>query len=376
MRKVVQLCSFESVYNEKLQRELINSPRFSDSYELSSIYFDNELKKYQEKYQPPYSNLNRIQKLIFWRRMSQYLYSIVPTDPERDILHIQFVDFRFLFVLPYIRKSCKKIIISFWGSDLLRQTKRNLKLLLLLFRTTDLITFETQEMINAFESVMGNKYRDKYRTVKFGLSGLDEQDRASREETEDFKKAHHIPDDRTIVVIGYNRIVQQQHLAVIKSLIEAEVSKEKIYIVIPWTYGKEEAGYKEKIEELLKGRYDYQFISGRLSDHEVACLRKVTDVLVQVQTTDSFSATMLETLYEKKTVITGSWLPYDELIRKGITMAFVNDPEETGRMIAAHLEKPLIAEKQLDDNRVTVRGIASWDSNLKDWIGLYDELSR
>lgn len=373
-KKVVQLCSFDSVYNDNLQKKLVEDNYFNGEFQLTAIILDQKKQEFLKTCKKDnYDDFSIIQKIIFWIRFNKYLAAKYPFDKSKDIVNIQFVDQCFLLLLKYLRNNFKHIVLSYWGSDLLRETPKRVKRLEPLYKMAGFITFETVEMRTAFEKIIGLKYRNKCRLVKFGLSELDVLDKISESDIKSFKRKYHIPDKRKIVVIGYNRIKQQQHLAVVRSLLETKISNEEIYIVFPWTYGVEDVEYKNDIISSLGKKYEYCFLEKRLSDNEVACLRKITNIFVQVQVTDSLSATMLETLYEEKIVITGKWLPYDELYRRGIKMVLVNNPDEVGFNISSIINGDCLTDKELRQNRELVRDISSWESNLKDWISLYKE---
>ena len=79
---------------------------------------------------------------------------------------------------------------------------------------------------------------------------------------------------------------------------------------------------------------------------------------------------MLETLYADNMVITGSWLPYDDLYDMGIKMVKVDSASMTGDALAEVVCNPVLKEKT-DGNRSIISQYSSWTSNLKNWIELY-----
>lgn len=370
-KKILQFCTFDSVYNTNLQKQLNNDSDFASEYSLVSLTLESLIEAFLKNQGiSEYSSLNKLKKLLFWKKFCRYLNIAYPFDPQKDIVNIQFVDFKYIWLIGYLKKNFSRIILSFWGSDLLRQSNRRLKAMNKLFKVSDVITFETEEMEHIFEKKTNRNYKSKYSLVKFGLSELDEIDGLSNDDIHRFCHKYKIDSCKKTVVVGYNRIFQQQHLPVIQSLIKYNVSSEDIFIIVPWTYGNHDPEYRRRLEDCIKGKYNYCFLNDHLDEKEIACLRKITDIFVQVQMTDSLSASMLETLYAKNMVITGRWLPYEELIDKGIKMAYVDSPELVGEEVRRLIECSQNEEERLR-NKLIVHDMSSWDTNLEKWKSLY-----
>ena len=67
--------------------------------------------------------------------------------------------------MPFIESVFLKTVISFWGSDLLRQSDRRLKMMKLLFRKSDVISFETEQISKIFQEKVGHSFDKKIRLV-------------------------------------------------------------------------------------------------------------------------------------------------------------------------------------------------------------------
>lgn len=371
MNKVIHLCSFRSVYNSNLQKELEKRDTYSEKHKTEVIYFDEQIESFENEIGLHYINLNFIEKVRYWNWFNKFLFERFSFDKNRDIVNIQYVDFRYLFIIKFLRNNFRKIILSFWGSDLLRQSQTKLHLMRRLFQCADIITFETKEMAEIFQNRVGRNYYIKIKEVKFGLSILDLIDKITDNDIIRFCDQHKIDADKFIIVIGYNRIWQQQHLLVTESIKRCKLPSDKIFIIFPWTYGYDDDNYKSKIVNEVEGIYDYLFLTEKMEDYGIACLRKITDILVQVQTSDSLSATMLETLYAGKYVITGDWLPYNDIIQDGLLLNLVGDPSDVGECIR-ELMKNGKKKVYIEKNHQKVYALSSWDVNIEHWIELYD----
>ena len=367
---IVQLCSFNNIYNEKLKAELKHNINFKENYDLYYIEFDRERDDFAvSKYKKKYGELSRLNKLLFWIRFNKYWRKKYVFHKCIDIVNIQYVDFRFLFILPWMVDNFKKIILTYWGSDLLRQKKCRVNMMFPLFYFSHIITFETEDMEKLFTQLTKGRFKSKYRRVRFGLSALDEIDNCDKEDIRKFYNKFNIDKDKKVIVIGYNRSKEQNHKNVISSLLKY-CNMDALLLVIPWTYGINNLQYRNEIEEIMKHQCKYIFIDERLTDREVAVLRKITNVLIQVQITDSLSASMLETLYAGNSVLTGSWLPYNEIEELGLTLFKVENIDDCGRALNDILSNSL-TEKEAAKNKYVVDIYSSWESNLKTWMDIY-----
>ena len=368
--KVVQFQYFDSIYNDKLRFELLQREDFKNNFELYNLNFYKELECFNdEKKLMDHSSLPRHQRILYWIRLNLFLYKKYKYL-NRCVINIQYVGYHFIHILPFLSMISKRIILSFWGSDLLREKQKALKKMRGLFQKADYITVETNDMARFFLQHIGDHYASKIKEIRFGLSSICEIDRVQSEDVVMFRNKYQIDSKKKIVVIGYSRRKEQQHQKVIQSILLSRIDPEKIQIIIPWTYGPDDPAYRREIESLLKDRYDYTVLKEKLSDKEVAILRVISDVLVHVQTTDSLSSSMLETLYAKNEVITGAWLSYNELYNMGIKMRTINAIEDCGTCLQEFLNTPFENEVK-NHNKTIIYNYSSWEKNISNWIKLY-----
>lgn len=369
MKTVVQFMGFASIYNDNLQQNLRNNETFCKDFTLDALCLEDERRIFEKgKAYPPKWNV--LGRLCYWINFNAYLIKKKHFDKKSTIVNIQFVDFKYVLLLPYIKKNFGKIVLSFWGSDLLRQKHWRLQFLKVLFDIADRITFETDEMIAIFQGKVGNKYNDKIRKANFGSSVMERQNKLTEQEILNFAEKYGINRNKRCIVIGYNRNEAHQHYEVIRSLIDSNINKDDFFVIIPWTYGPESKEYRDRLESQLRGNFEYTFLETFMERDEIACLRACTDVLFQVQITDSLSATMLETLYGKKEVITGNWLPYKELVDAGITMSFVDKVSDAGKALEKITKTPA-AQAELEKNKEIIWSRYSWEASINKWISLY-----
>ncbi|MCR5687794.1 MAG: hypothetical protein K6G58_07235 [Lachnospiraceae bacterium] len=371
MTKVVQFIASSSIYNEHLQEELTKCSSFSDRYENHCINLDEEMKRYDGIRGRRYEDLGKAGKAMYWLCMNRFLKKEYASY-KGSVVNIQYVSVFFVMLLPFLTSTFDRIVLSFWGSDLMRQNAVILKLLSFLIAKADIVTLQTPELVKVFEQKMGNRYTGKVRIVRFGNPFLDDIDGMDDAKVRDFADKYGIDTGRKVVVVGYNRTRGQQHPEVLRSLIENQTDRNKIFLVIPWTSGPcdDPEGYRKELEEILEDKYDYVFLTKYLSDEELVALRKATDILIQVQITDSMSASMEETLYAKGEVITGSWLPYKDLYDLGLTMWQADSAAAVGTVLGEALDSPMSSET-LEKNREVIGNRYRWKDAVHDWIALY-----
>ena len=369
MKTVVQLESFPSIFNESLRKNLRKNKAFSEKYDLIAINLEDEQKNYKTDCAITYDISSFVPNIRYWIGFSRYLEKKY-RNLYGEIVNIQFVVWQYIFLLPFLRKHFGRIVLSYWGSDILRVRKKVLQREKRLLDRADTITFISEDMKVRFEEIFGKKYERKIRKIDFGSEILDCIDALSDEDVRDFRQKYGITEDKKCLVIGYNRNREQQHSGVIRSIIRSDTDLNDILIVFPWTYGRDDPGYMGEIESLVSGKYNYLFLRDDLTTEEVACLRRISDVFVQTQTTDALSSSMLETIYAEKDVITGRWLHYDELNRAGVQLHYVNSVDDVGSVIREVLTNPF-SDQTKKHNKEIIREMCGWENRIRDWLDLY-----
>jgi hypothetical protein len=178
--------------------------------------------------------------------------------------------------------------------------------------------------------------------------------------------------DKIIVCIGYNAGKAQQHEAIINSLSLLGVDeKDKIQLVIPFTYGLENKAYKDKvIVSLGNSGISYKLLVSFMSMEDVAMLRLACDVVINAQTTDSFSASIQEHVLVGSRILVGSWLPYSVLkeIDKGIIQfeTFNDLTFKLSSVIALGRNK--LSQRRINQELYT---LSSWNTNTGEWRKLF-----
>ncbi len=287
-----------------------------------------------------------------------------------DILHMHYI--QNIFNHLNIKKIAKKSIITVWGSDFLRRNESKRQKLKSLVEKVDIITCGNTTVLKNIGEYY-NLNTEKLIHTPFGFEALDYIEKHKDSNKNSLKKLFNIPEDSICISIGYNADSGQQHqklIELIKANSNLQILKDKLFFVLPMTYGERQPGYINHIENILKYfPFRYKVLKDFMNAETIARFRLACDILIQVQITDLLAGSMQEHLCAGNIVITGSWLPYQELKSRGVIFEEVNNVEETGEM----LESVINNSKNIstDGNFSRILNFGSWKHTAPKWANLY-----
>lgn len=267
----------------------------------------------------------------------------------------------------------KKHILSLWGSDFYKRERKEDDAFKQLLIKAHTITFTNEKSKELFISEFDWE-KDNIFVIQFGLAQLD-LIRNNQSAKDVIKRELSIAENKTVLTVGYNASVNQQHEAIItelKVLAEDKEWVEELHLIVPLTYGAPLA-YKEKLSKIYKKlAFSSTIYENYLDDELITKLRKVSDIMIQLQQTDQFSGSMQEYLFANNIVITGSWLPYGIFKEKGVYFEEIHAISE----VANRLKSVLLNKKEYDSNTKNnadiIYKISSWESTIHKWTELYE----
>ena len=282
-----------------------------------------------------------------------------------DIVHILYISSAYRYLWNQLKTLSPKIVLTVFGGDFYKANwimklhlSKMVKESAIVSATNPLtlIDFSNQFKVPGF----------KTKLVRFGLSILDEIDKVSPEDKKIWKEKHGINPSQITVACGYNGSPNQNLPAVLDSLKNFNSLSEKVILCFQLT---EKSNHVEEIIKTVeKSAFDYILFRERFSDHALAQYRASMDIMIQVQTSDSFSGAMQEHLYAGSTVITGTWLPYEVLDELGIDYVKINDVTEVGEAVANNIHCKFNTSK----NKEIIADLSKWSQTIDKWISLYD----
>jgi hypothetical protein len=293
-----------------------------------------------------------------------------------DIIHIHYFTY-YIGLLRHSLLHCgKKTVMSIWGSDFYKVKNRHIALQKMFLPSVTRISFSNQETLDAFTKRFGAKYKKISRVCRFGLFPLQDIKELESMSKEQAKRIIGIDENRIAITCGYYADRVFQHSYIIQQINQLpEELKTRISLLFPFTYGEKEIYARSVEEQARKTEIPFLSFKQRLSDRNIALIRKASDILIHIPFNDQFSGTMQEYLFADNAIICGSWLPYHILEQKGIKLIKIDRLEE----LLSTLENTIrnIKERHLmnSSNKTIIWELSSWQTNFQKWENFYTDRS-
>lgn len=306
---------------------------------------------------------------VYVRRFCSRIY-IDKNITKNDIVVLQFLDPNYLKFIRQLKKRTDNIIAHWWGSDLYRSDNKAKKKLSTINKYV-----EKHILVHGMSEYFLKYFPSEAKKISYAIFGVKLLD-VMKTLQDDFDKEKQksffsIPKDKFVVTGGYNGSPGQQHIKIIESLNHlSEDIKTKIFLILPMTYGGSEE-YLNNIENhLLKTKIDYKIIKDYLPENDLATLRLLSDITINIQITDGFSASIRESLFASNILIVGDWLHYEEIKKWGAFFIETSLDELNITIANTILNIEKIKQKTLNNSEIIYKN-SSWDSCIKDIIQAY-----
>jgi serine/threonine protein kinase len=314
----------------------------------------------------------KLPRIRTWLRLLVVKRFLRSVKGKFDTVGIHSCDPIYDFLVEELDHVSPNLTVTVWGSDFYRapDSLRNRKQKLL--DRCKAIVFgnpsNKEDFINYY-----NKYHDRSIVCGFGITKFDIINSVlSRLTVNEIKSELQLPLDKFIVTIGYNGSPGQQHIKLIDSIMDlSQEEKSAIFLIFQMTYGGS-ADYKRSVERKAKeSGINFRVIDHFLDDEETSKIRIATDIVLNAQITDGFSASIQEHIYANNKVVVGNWLKYQSLDDSGI---YYLRSDFAG--FAGHLRNICRDFGKYDaltrDNANKIYQLSSWNSRLPVWIKIYD----
>ena len=235
---------------------------------------------------------------------------------EYDIVNVQFPNVFISYVYPYLRAMSNKLVITPWGSDILRRDEGYLKRMASLYQHADYIA--TSPTIPLGKRIIESLHVEPIKLVGnfFGSDLVDYALKNGLSITTDEAKERFGLSGRYVITCGYNRREPQRHKAMIAAIDQVrDRLPDNFTLLFPMTYGADtRTEYVDECKTECEVRaLPSVFITRFLPVEELYLLRMATDLFVHVQTTDASSGSVKEYILCDKKIVHGSWIKYDDL---------------------------------------------------------------
>lgn len=285
-----------------------------------------------------------------------------------DIVNIHFPNRYMSFVYKYLRVMSKNIVITPWGSDLLRRPKKNLEQLSLLYKNADYVTLPASSTSPIVRIVLKDFKVDPQKLVGsfWGTDLVDFAIKNGKSISQDDAKIHFGLLGRYVITCGYNKQEEQRHKDIILAIDQVrDQLPNNLTLLFPMTYGNwtTQAGYLDNLNEECKKRNLHAvFVTDFLSVEELYKLRKATDMFIHVQTTDAGARSVYEYILCEKKIVQGSWIKYAKLESFSPLFYFPVDKLEN---LGVAIVKAYQSEKiEIPQGVMDIVLSRSWDSKI------------
>lgn len=286
-----------------------------------------------------------------------------------DIVHISFLLGIYSYCLDDIKNIGSKIILTPWGSDILRADRRKIKRLVRLAKVADYVSCGSNAPRFREEIIRLLKVSEKKMIAAgFGTEMIDLIN-LHPGLTRDTAKKQIGLEGRYVIVCGYNANPHQQHLKIIESIVKIKWQLPENYILIfPMTYGRDEE-YLGIVKDCLdRHELSYKMLNNYLSNNDLLYIRKGTDLFIHAQTTDANSGTVAEYLLCDTKVVNGDWLSYPQREKYGMPYYTFHTFDELGEVIitAIATSSSIVPQKLRED--IAQEG---WNNVGQQWVNFY-----
>ncbi len=187
------------------------------------------------------------------------------------------------------------------------------------------------------------------------------------------KKKLGLNTEKIQVTIGYNASPGQQHLEIIKEIANvSEKLKSRIELVFLMTYGGNYTYIKQVENELKKSNFNYQIVAEQLTEEQICMFRIASDITLNFQTTDGFSASIQEHFFAGSVMLLANWLPYEWLREKGLyfhSSSFSELKQKLENIISNFEEEKIFCST----NFQKIEPISDWKSLARNWSEIYKQ---
>lgn len=296
-----------------------------------------------------------------------------------DIIHFHWIIPAWVIRPQTYKKYADKICVTLWGGEfeslhLLRSHRLYLSKLNGLFTSADVL----------IGSMSNKKLYDRFPILntmsEYGIFGSSIIEMLSQmnETKDDCKRRLGIGADKITVVLGYSGKRLHNHDKIINKLSQCadfETFKKRLHFILPMSRGSENA-YYDSLETLLnKHGCSYSMMKGYMSDGDVACLRKATDIMFQLSDFDGLSNSIKECLCAGSVMICGDWFPaYHVLKETGFKYIEVSNIADGIDAFFKVIDNIRYYQDIAKDNKNIAKKQYSWSECIKDWSRAYKKL--
>ncbi len=258
-------------------------------------------------------------------------FALLSSVPKCDICHVHSLYKTSMLMLYKFKRKFKKVILSYWGSDILVLKPKELALREKCFDFADVITVTVKQIYMDFQKIHGDKYNDKLKISRFATDGLECINKLTKTLTKDTCKAEYgIPMNKICITCGYSAFSEQhQDTALLEIQKLPEDIRKKLFVIVPMQYGTAPESYKARVRDILKNSdFDGSVLETFVPFEKSVMLAMATDIYLHLRDTDGFSNALKEHVFAGSNIICGKWLKYIELDEMNAKITYIESFDE------------------------------------------------
>lgn len=306
----------------------------------------------------------------FDRRLRQY-----------DVVSVQSLLDRRLLKMLLRSKSGVPLVVTLWGSEVLRCSKMvTCRLHQQVLQKSTKITCTGIEFREIVLAKYGRNLRPKIRETFFSpnaemMGTIVKTERSQAKLSVENELG--LDAKKLLVCLGHNGFEENQHLDALGQLarLSSKVSR-SLQIVCPMTYGGLD-DYQSIVQETMDASgFTGTVLREFLDELTLANLVKATDVYIYVAISDSFSASVSQAIAGECITIVGSWLPYATRRRAGMKYLEIDELSELPGLVESICER--LEEYRNDVEGNAERSLEFFDSHRlgESWFAVFCDAAK
>ena len=366
------------IRNLKQANPSVEITLFSDRpYDVFSQDISGIIKEYIRWDRKPSKFFSRLSQFKFLKGLLDYVtlskkLNQISKSGHYDIVNIHYPQYFMCYVMRQLKRMSSSIVVSPWGSDVLRLegiVKR--RKLARVFRKADYTTAGKKgEIGKMLINEMGID-ENKFHPLSWGSETIDYINEHLSEVMVEQAKRQLGLESRYVITCGYNAFEEQRHEVMIRAIQSIRNQlPDNLTLLFPVTYGYSYGTRKKEYVESLKQlceRFELNavFYEDYLPVSDLFFLRLATDMFVHIQPTDGGNSSLQEYVLCGKKVVHGTWIHYPKLEKYEPLFYFpVEDLEHLDEVIlnAYHSENIKVPTEVMEFIRN--RG---WKAKMKLW---------
>lgn len=269
------------------------------------------------------------------------------------------------------QKTNAKVIVTFWGSDILRITAKDADRLEKILKISSWINIGTLQMHEKLREYFGTIYDSSCTYVGFGGPALT-YIRDCKLSSADSKTKLGLDPSKIVVAVGYNGRREQQHIEAIKAIgMLDKNNKNKIQLLIHAASCQDDEYIDDITKELKEHDLNYVIIRDLLNLEEIAIMRIATDIFVHSQISDGLSGSIREAVYAGSILLNPSWIKYDKFDKDGVEYIQFSNFSDLTKKIKSVINGDCKINTKMNKN--IIYDEYSWQAVEQKWLRMFNE---